>query len=260
MRKVVFLILINSLLMLEAPAQNINLEFQKDFLLEADKFFGVDDFDAIYFSADRVFYKQSSQQQLSFQDFQLGEITSVDLLNPLRIGLFYKNANTVVILDNHLNEITRLDFSSSKNPISAEFASISRKNQLWVVDALSGSLLSIDINSSKIISESLPLETPYQFFASDYNSFVYSQHKQLHIYSTYTTFVKSINVESAGKMKLNQGRLLYQSNEDLILLHLKTEGEKKLKLPDILIQDFHLNGENLYLYDGKKIYFFKITV
>lgn len=40
MRKVVFLILISSLLMLEAPAQNINLEFQKEFLLEADKFFG----------------------------------------------------------------------------------------------------------------------------------------------------------------------------------------------------------------------------
>lgn len=61
-------------------------------------------------------------------------------------------------------------------------------------------------------------------------------------------------------MKLNQGQLLYKTNEDLILLHLKTEVEKKLKLPDILIQDFHLNGENLYLYDGKKVYFFKITV
>ncbi|MGO3237710.1 MAG: hypothetical protein ACTIKA_05485 [Psychroflexus halocasei] len=260
MRKIVFLILINFLLMLEASAQSMNLEFQKDFLLEAEKFFGVDDFDAIYFSADRVFYKQSKQKQLSFQDFQLGEITHVDLLNPLRISLFYKNANTVVILDNHLNEITRLDFSSLENPISAEFASLSRKNQLWVVDALSGNLLSIDINSLKVISESLPLEAPYQSFASDYNNFVYTGSKQLYIYSTYTIFIKSFHVDSAKEIKLNQGQLLYKTNEDLILLHLKTEDEKKLKLPDILIQDFHLNGENLYLYDGKKVYFFKITV
>lgn len=95
-----------------------------------------------------------------------------------------------------------------------------------MVDALSGNLLNIDINSLKVISESLPLETPYQSFASDYNNFVYTGSKQLYIYSTYTIFIKSFQVESAKEMKLNQGQLLYKTNEDLILLHLKTEVEK----------------------------------
>lgn len=259
MRKFVFLILINFLVMLESSAQGEGLEFQKSFLLDTEIFFGVDDFEAIYFSADRVLYKQSEQKRLSFQDFQLGEITHVDLLNPLRISVFYKNANTVVILDNHLNEINRLSFSDLKDPISAEFVSMSRKNQLWIVDVLSGSLLSYDLLKKEITSSSLPLKMPYQLFASDYNSFVSVSQKQADLYSTYGNLIKSFSISTAQKAFLKQDKLVYVSQLELISIDLKTFQEKKIKLPDILIQDFHLNGENLYLYDGKKIHFFKIT-
>ncbi|MDN6280340.1 MAG: hypothetical protein L0J45_04985 [Psychroflexus sp.] len=256
--KILFFVFLNCFFAQEQLAQSLALEFQQSRVFEAEIFHGVDDFGAFYFSSDGVLYKQTAQEKNSFQDFHLGEISHVDLLNPLRISVFYKNANTVVLLDNRLNEINRIDFSSLKDPISAEYASTSRKNQLWVIDALSRSLLNFDIKDLKIISKSLPLSTPYISFTSDYNTFIYSKLHALQTYSTYATFIKAIPAMPIGQIQLNQGRVLYQSDQDLVLINIKTADEIKLKVPDILVQDFHLNGENLYLYDGKEIHFFKI--
>ena len=51
-------------------------------------------------------------KNLFFSDFSLGEISTVDLFNPLKLMLWYKNYNTMVVLDNFLNEIVRVNFNN----------------------------------------------------------------------------------------------------------------------------------------------------
>jgi hypothetical protein len=57
-----------------------------------------------------IFFLKSARETFVYQNFSLGKITKVDLQNPLKIVLFYENFNTVVTLDNQLNEIQKSIF------------------------------------------------------------------------------------------------------------------------------------------------------
>jgi hypothetical protein len=58
----------------------------------------------------QYFSKIGTRETFVYQNFSLGKITKVDLQNPLKIVLFYENFNTVVTLDNQLNEIQKSQF------------------------------------------------------------------------------------------------------------------------------------------------------
>ena len=73
--------------------------------LAADTFIGIDSYKDIYYIKDQVFYKKNNINTFNFKDFQLGEIYSVDIINPMTIAVYYQDFNTVVLLDNKLSEI-----------------------------------------------------------------------------------------------------------------------------------------------------------
>ena len=87
--------------------------------LDADQFLGYDQFGFYYTIKNNVLSKTKDIQSLEYKNISLGKITKVDLQNPLKIVLFYENFNTVVMLDNQLNEIQKINFSENTIPIMA---------------------------------------------------------------------------------------------------------------------------------------------
>ena len=63
---------------------------------------------------------------------QLGNITSANAFNPLKINLFYKNFNTVIILDNRLAEIFKIDFNTVQPYKNVSHISTGYDNTLWI--------------------------------------------------------------------------------------------------------------------------------
>ncbi|MDX1783719.1 MAG: hypothetical protein R3361_06135, partial [Aequorivita vladivostokensis] len=84
-------------------AQSVTLESKVPF--GADRFIGFDNYKNSYFIKDSVIHKQGPDGNFLFNDLQLGRITSVDIINPLKVVVFFQDTNTVVMLDNKLNEI-----------------------------------------------------------------------------------------------------------------------------------------------------------
>jgi hypothetical protein len=107
----------------------------KGFRLTADSFYGVDDFEAIYYGVNSAFIKKKGEKIQQFYDVQLGDLTEVDLINPLNILLFYKDTQTVVLLDNRLNEKQRI----SLNYLHLDFLSM----QGLLENAVYGFMISI---------------------------------------------------------------------------------------------------------------------
>src|SRR5690606_27175418 len=70
--------------------------------LVSDRFIGLDNYKNSYFIKDRVINKQGPDGNFLFNDLQLGRITSVDIINPLKVVVFFQDTNTVVLLDNKL--------------------------------------------------------------------------------------------------------------------------------------------------------------
>ena len=58
--------------------------------------------------------KKQEDKLLKYSNLQLGPITSANSFNPLKINVFYKAFNTVIILDNRLAEIYKIDFNQTK--------------------------------------------------------------------------------------------------------------------------------------------------
>jgi hypothetical protein len=76
----------------------------------------------------QYFSKIGTRETFVYQNFSLGKITKVDLQNPLKIVLFYENFNTVVTLDNQLNEIQKSIFPKVQFLLPQLLASLRKIN------------------------------------------------------------------------------------------------------------------------------------
>ena len=52
----------------------------------------------LYYVTNNVFYKKGTEKTISYNTISLGNLTHVDLYNPLQIVLFYKDFNTVIFV------------------------------------------------------------------------------------------------------------------------------------------------------------------
>ena len=137
--------------------------------LKCDQFYGVDDFENLYFSTDNIIYKESNENRLEFYDIQLGDIASVDIINPLKILVFYRDTQTIVFLDNRLNEQLRINFNDLKPQRFIEHARLAGERRLWLYNVDMSRLELYDYINDKVINSTTPLTSPVIDMQSDYN-------------------------------------------------------------------------------------------
>lgn len=137
--------------------------------LVADHVHGVDDFGNFYHSRYNVFYKQTGNQPLQYFEPQLGDLTSVDLINPLKVILFYRDTQTLVILDNRLNERQRMVFSEIQPYRYVQFVGLAGERRLWLFNQDTMTLDLFDyINNRKVLSTP-PVASEVIAMGSDFN-------------------------------------------------------------------------------------------
>src|SRR5690606_11624796 len=95
------------------------------------------------------------------------KITSVDLINPLKIWVFYRDFNSVILLDNQLSEVLKINLSAFD--LVAQTCSMASRNRLWVYDNLTGSLFLVDYQSKKKTSINQPFHSNGEWWKGDYN-------------------------------------------------------------------------------------------
>lgn len=83
--------------------------------LSVSQFIGYDSYNSLYTITDMVLNKENTSGVFRFTDFQLGNITSVDIINPFNVVVFYADTNTALLLDNKLSLIKRINFNLLAN-------------------------------------------------------------------------------------------------------------------------------------------------
>ena len=69
-----------------------------------------------------------------FSDSSIGLLSKVDFYNNFMLKLWYSNFNILVILDNFLNEITRVNFNEISSLFEISDISSANENNVWVFD------------------------------------------------------------------------------------------------------------------------------
>ena len=209
---------------------------------------------------DNVLYKNDVNNGYQFTALQLGPITSVDILNPLKISVFYEASNTAVILDNTLSEITRINFSTIEDFRNISHVTTNGDKRLWIFNTDLQQLEIVDWNTDQIITQFPPMSVNATMLVTNFNFAWVVNENGIFYYNNYGSFLSKtvlqditlISQSKGAVILLSQGKLHYKPKESNDFIALDTL--------DFTIKQLSLNGEILYLYTGQKLITFRLKL
>lgn len=242
--------------------QPILAEKTNTIILPTETFLGFDNQQNYYSLKENVLSKTNSKQNFEYKNVSLGKITKVDFQNPLQIVVFYKNFNSVVLLDNQLNEIKKIDFNLQNNPINLEAVALSSQNQLWVYDGITSKigLYSLLNGSNKWISTAL--EQPIKKYHSTYTHFYWLDSlNNFYAISIYGT------IESLGSFPtfetiqlINDQVAMYSFENQLYYYEIKNNQSHNIKVAEKLVANFFFADGILAIFTQNEIINYKIIL
>ncbi len=221
--------------------------------LAADQFVGADEYDNMYTITGRVFYKVSKDVTYQFSDLQLGPISSVDLINPLRITLFYDQTNTALILDNTLNEITRINFNQLEDFRNVSHARTASDRRLWIFNIDLQQLELFDYQTNKIITSSPPLSATAISMTSNFNRCYVYTGKELKIYNNYGSLLNSVPILGLSQLHQNNDVLFALRNNAVVVLPKNKMDLEEVNLDEKQVKQLYYANEILYIYGRKTL-------
>ncbi len=205
-------------------------------------------------------YKQGEEGDFVFNDYQLGRISSVDFINPLKVVVFYEDVNTVVLLDNHLNEVERINFNSIPEFINASTATNAGNNQLWIFNIDSQQLELYNYRSQRKTLVSQPFEGKLLSQVSNFNECFLLTENKIRVFNIYGSLISEKDSEGYLKIVRQNKNLISFNGIELFLFTENSVNPIKIPLPEINVKDLQLTQDFLYIYDGKFLQTFTLTL
>lgn len=230
--------------------------------ITADALVGIDGYDAIYYIQNNVFFKLKDSITRQYQNLSLGKIKKVDLQNPLNIVLFYESFNTVVMLDNQLNEIRKISLSTKETPIVATAVGLAFGNRLWVYNNLTQQIGLFDYTKSSYVTITSPFAGVIKQYESNYNVFQWVDDK-------HDWYSCSINgaVTSLGKIPdydrlqfISETELIYQKDGDLFYRNASGIQTPLLTIGKKTLTSFYYKDKILAIFTPPRITNYQIQI
>ena len=261
-KKSVFILIINFFCFSIQAQEMIFATQLNKVLVSCDHFLGFDNQNNLYTLKNNILTKNSDSTIYQYNNLSLGKITNVDFQNPLQIVVFYKNFNTVILLDNQLNEIKKIDFNLHTTPLIIEAVALSSQNQIWIYDSISAKigLYNVNTNTTKWISTML--ENPILHYESDYTH-LYWMDTNLDLFriSLFGAIEKIANHPKFDSVQLTKnGHSIYFVENQLFSYNLKTKKSSKIAIEEKIISKFFFKDGILSIFTQNEITNYKIIL
>jgi len=201
----------------------------------------------------------------NFSSKFMGDVTFSDASNPLKILLFYKSFQQIILLDNML--------APSGNPISLRalgynqvlLACTSNNNGFWIYDQQSFELIRFD----HVMQKFLQTGNIAQLSGSEINpNFITEQNDKVFlnnpetgilVFDIYGTYNKTIPLKKLHCFQVDNERIVYFEDGKLKSYNMKTLKESETALPATEILDVRIEKEKLYLLKQKSLDIYSVT-
>ncbi len=208
----------------------------------------IDNLGESYFLED---YKLRKGEDYAFSDSSLGDLNKVDFYNNFKLKLWYSNFNTLVILDNFLNEITRVQFNEISSVFEITDISSANENNVWVYDESNMRIKKFDF-FKKVFIENVETQIDGTLIEmkSNYNYLWVLTEKYFYkINYNGLIIFKNENNMKYSKIRFYKNDILLSNKTGLFLLKNDKELFSKINLEKLFIKDFFVINETLYIYD-----------
>lgn len=262
MKKVVLLIVLFQSMILFSQDTRLNTSLIDTLKIEADDYLGNDAFGEYYFIKNNVFIKKTKSKIYQYKNLALGKISKVDIQNPLNIVLFYEPFNTIILLDNQLNEIRRINLSEYPTPILVTATGLAFGNRLWLYNSLSQQIGLFDYMKSEFQPITTPLKGNMPFYTSNYNYFQWIDERQN--WNTCNIYGKITN---QGKIPdfdflqlISNSEAIGKKNDALYYFSLDKNKTTLIAIDKKTLKNFYYRDQILSIFTDEGITNYKITI
>ena len=165
-----------------------------------------------------------------------GTVSSIDVTNPLKILLYYKNFATVVVLDRFLDIRNTINFHKL-DIFSVQTVTTSYDNDIWFFDEQDYKLKKIDEDGTvlqestdfRMLFDSVP--SPVQITDKENFVYLYDPEKGFYVFDYYGSFKNRLPFLGWTSVAISQKKMYGFSNNKLHSYELNSLTLKEYKLP-----------------------------
>lgn len=226
-----------------------------------DQYIGKDNFQNYYYIFNNQLFKKELDATYDYKNLALGKIHDFAIENPLQIVLFYKNFNTVVLLDKQLNEIQKINFNSIDPLLTITNIGFGGQNKLWFFDSNLQRIGLYDLVSSSIKFLSTPFKGSISKIMATYNFFYFLNENNM--YQSISIFGKIENIgvvpENNGFCFLNESKVIFTKDNLFFVYDFNSKTISKLNISEKSFQNFFFKDGILSIFTENKITNYQIN-
>lgn len=270
MNKLAYILVIFFVFCAKANAQT-DTSFKLEKVVNGDIVaFTVDNLDNIYLlsSTNQVKKLNANGDSVAiFNDVKkFGQATLIDVSNPLKVLLYYRDFATIVVLDRLLNIRNTIDLRK-QNIFQVRAIGQSYDNKIWVYDEVENKLKKID-EEGKLLQETPDFRqlfgeapSPQKIFDHDQFVYLYDSAQAVFVFDYYGALKNKILISGWHNFKVAGKYIFGSANNKLFRYDIKTFRVDEWKMPDELYrsQSFNFSSSRLYALkkDSIEIYSFR---
>ena len=237
---------------------NVDTRFINKSELKIDAIIGMDNFQNLIILKNNAISINRKSGIVSYSNAQLGNITTVNAFNPLKINVFYKDFNTVIVLDNRLSEITKINFNDFKPFRNISHISTGNDTTIWSFNQDNQQLELFDYRTNTTKARTLPINENVIQLISNYNDCWLLTETYIYQYNYFGSLMAKLNNHGYQAMIENNNNL-YLLKENTLYFKAKNSTEiKTINLPKLLIKQFFVTNETLYIYDDEFLHQYQL--
>lgn len=184
------------------------------------EFITVDSQGNLYIVQNSYLYKYSlnGEFQYSYTNFALGSITTVDVSNPFKIMLFFKEAGVLLFLNEQLSSITEKIDLTALNFNTISLAAFSTTNNIWLYDYANMDLISLDLymNLKNKIQYNFEICQPIQMTVINEKQIaIFSPETGIRFFDSFGTYIKNIAITSDKYIQITDSFIYYLKGDIL---------------------------------------------
>lgn len=267
LKKIIFFLLLTFVSVVKAQENNWKLE--KEFMIEKDGVWAVDELNNLYVSSSNILYKTDSLGNLKFQQSikSFGNLSAIEIINSMKIVVFSEEQQSIGFFDNTLTQSDNSIDLSELNIVNARIISrSSQQEKLWVLDQQNSTLFLISLNRSNQFQEISNLSgllnlNEITFMMEEKNQlFIVDKSGKTCLFDVYGSMKNCFEFPRFDAVTIKGDFIIGCQNEEIEFFNTKNLETKKLLFPIKGIKECKLSGNYFYFRTENKIYKYTLNL
>ncbi|MBZ4189667.1 hypothetical protein [Niabella beijingensis] len=191
---------------------------------------------------------------------KLGEASLLDVSNPLRVLLYYRNFATLVMLDRLLNAVNTIDLRA-QHIFNAEAVGLSYDGKIWLYDNMENVLKKIDDKGSVLFKTPdfrqlfNDAPAPQQIIDRNKLIYIYDSARGIYIFDYYGTYKGKLAITNWQDLRITDKYIFGNDNNRFYRYTLNTLKFEEWPIPDALknARQYILGEQTLYVLNNDEL-------